>query len=285
MILVSGVTGLVGRATAECLLGQGVACRGLARNAEKAADLCRRGLEFVQGDMLDSADMARAMAGITSALLVTPNGRQQLEMERTFAGAAAAAGLAHLVKISTIRARPDAGGGFPRMHFESEQFIRSLGLRSTMLRSNFFFQNLLRYAPSIAASGSFTLPVGRIGIGMVDVRDVAEIAARRLQDRGQESRAWPISGPELLDFHDVAARMSVVLGREIRFGQQSPADFRAQLAKSLADEWQVDRVCELFEEIAQQALGPVTDDAMRLLGRPPRKLESFLADYADAFEA
>jgi hypothetical protein len=79
--------------------------------------------------------------------------------------------------------------------------------------------------------------------------------------------------------------MSVVLGREIRFGQQSPADFRAQLAKSLADAWQVDRVCELFEEIAQQALGPVTDDAMRLLGRPPRKLESFLADYADAFEA
>jgi uncharacterized protein YbjT (DUF2867 family) len=283
MILLAGVTGLVGRATAEFLLEQGVTFRGLARNPEKAADLCRRGMEFVQGDMLDAADMARATTGVTSALLLTPNGQLQLEMERVFAQAAADSGVGHLVKISTIRSGPDARATFPRTHFQSEDFIRSLGLRSTMLRANFFFQNLLMYAPSIAGTGSFTLPVGRIGIGMVDVRDVAEIAARSLQDQGKASEVHVISGPELLDFYEVAARMSIVLGREIRFTEQSPADFRAFLEKIIPSTWQVEKVCELFEEIAHQALGPVTGDAASLLGRAPRPLETFVTDYAKAF--
>jgi len=283
MILLTGVTGLVGRATAEFLLDRGVAFRGLARDAEKAAALSSRGMEWVQGDMLDAADMARATRGITSALLVTPNGQRQLEMERIFARAAADAGVRHLVKISTIRATADATAPFPRTHFQSGEFIKTLGMRWTLLRANFFLQNLLVYAPSISRTGTFTLPVGRIGIGMIDARDVSEIAARSLLDDGRESGGHDLSGPELLDFFAVAERMSSVLGREIRYIEQSAEEFRAFLEKIIPNPWQVNAMCALFAEIANQALGPVTDDAERLLGRKPRPLESFAADYARAF--
>ena len=285
MILLTGVTGLIGRATAEYLLDRGVEFRGLARDPEKVADLCNRGMEAIRGDMLDAADMAKATRGIAAAMLVSPNGKRQLEMEGVFAQAAAAAGIRHLVKISTIRATPDAKALFPRTHFQSEEFIRSLGIRWTMLRANFFLQNLFAYAPSITKSATFTLPVGRIGIGMIDARDVAEIAARSLLDVGPESSSRDVSGAELLDFYVVAARMSAVLGREVRYVEQSPADFRVFLEKIVPNPWQVNGVCELFEEIAHHALGPVTDNTAQLLGRPPRSLESFLADYAERFTA
>ena len=285
MILIAGATGLIGRAASEFLLDQGIAVRGLARDAEKAAGLREKGMEYFQGDMLDAADLAKATRGVTAALLVTPNGQRQLEMERNFARAAADAGVQHLVKISTIRATRDATATFPRAHFQSEEFIRSLGMRWTMLRSNFFFQNLLTYRTSIAKSGMFALPVGRIGIGMIDARDVAEMAARCLLDTDSKSAGHDVSGPELLDFYTVAERMSAVLGRKIRFVEQTPAEFRALLEQVIPNPWQVNALCELFSELANQALGPVTDDSARLLGRAPRRLESFVADYSGTLTA
>ena len=283
MILVTGVTGLIGRATAECLLDQGIALRGLARDAAKAADLRARDMEFVPGNMLDSEDMAKATAGVTAALLVTPNDQRQLEMEQVFARAAANSGVRHLVKISSIRAAADARAPFPASHFQSEESIRSLGMRWTMLRANFFLQNLLMYAPSIARSGTFTLPLGAAGIGMIDARDVAEIAARKLLDSGCMCASHDISGRELLDCHAVAARMSAVLGREIRYLEQTPADFRIFMQKVVPDPWRVNAMCDLFADIANDPLGPLTDETEQLLGRKPRSVEQFVADYAKAF--
>jgi len=285
MILITGVTGLIGRAAAEILLERGVKFRGLARDAQKAADLRARGMEFVQGDMLDAAGMAKAASGIRSTLLLTPNGQRQLEAELAFSRAAAEAGVEHLVKISTIRATADARAPFPRTHFQSEEFIKSLGMRWTMLRPNFFMQNLLAYAPAISKTGTFTMPVGRIGIGMIDARDVAEIVALKLLEAGLQSSSHDLCGPELLDFFDVADRMSAVLGRTTTYVEQSPADFRAFLEKIIPNPWQVNGMCELFADIAGQALGPPTDDAERLLGRKPRSIESFLTDYAKRFRA
>jgi len=283
MILVTGVTGLIGRAAAEFLLDRGVSFRGMARDAAKAADLSERGMEFIQGDMLAAADIGRAARGITSALLLTPNGRNQLEMERTFARAAAESGVLHLVKISTIRATEDARATFPRTHYQSEEYIKSMGLRWTMLRPNFFMQNLLAYAPAITRNGVFTMPVGKVGIGMIDARDVAEIAARSLLDSGPQSASHDLSGPELLDFFAVAQRMSAVLGRGIKYIEQSPADFRAFLETIIPDPWQVNAMCELFADIAHHPLGPPAEDTERLLGRKPRSIETFVTDYAGRF--
>lgn len=285
MILITGVTGLIGRAAAEYLLNRGIAFRGLARDTAKATDLRDRGMDLVQGDMLDAADMARAVKGITSVLLLTPNGQKQLQMERTFAVTAAEADVCHLVKISTIRATADARASFPKTHFESEEFIKSLGMRWTMLRPNFFMQNLLSYAPSIARTGTFTMPVGKIGIGMIDARDVAEVAARSLLDSGSHSASHDLSGPELLDFYELAERMSATLGRRIGYVEQSSADFRAFLQKIIPNEWHVNAMCDLFADIANHALGPLTDDAQQLLGRKPRSLETFVADHAEKFRA
>jgi hypothetical protein len=89
----------------------------------------------------------------------------------------------------------------------------------------------------------------------------------------------------LLDFFTVAARMSVVLGRDINYVEQSPADFRAFMEKVIPDPWQVSAMCELFADIADHALGPLTGDAELLLGRKPRSLETFAADYAERLTA
>jgi uncharacterized protein YbjT (DUF2867 family) len=285
MILVTGVNGRVGGAAANYLLNQGVAVRGVARDADKAASLRERGMELVIGDLGDSATVNNAVQGVSSALLVFPNTEQQLEVECGFAAAAALSGVGHLVKVSSMEAGPEAEAIFPATHYKAEEFIRSLGLHSSILRPNFYMQNLLMYAQAIAQTGSFSMPLGKAKTGLIDARDVGEIAGRILMQPANSSQSYPLSGPALMDFHEVAACMSGVLGREIEYVEQSPADFRAFMERIIPNAWHANAVCELFEQIAQDTLAEVTDDSAKLLGHPPTSLEKFISDHAKAFGA
>jgi uncharacterized protein YbjT (DUF2867 family) len=55
LVLVMGITGKVGGATAEHLLAHGKEVRALVRNREKASSWVNRGVELVDGDWNDSA--------------------------------------------------------------------------------------------------------------------------------------------------------------------------------------------------------------------------------------
>jgi dihydroflavonol-4-reductase len=63
LVLVTGVTGLLGGKTARRLLADGARVRGLARDPARAAELAAAGAEVVAGDMTDTASLARAVEG------------------------------------------------------------------------------------------------------------------------------------------------------------------------------------------------------------------------------
>lgn len=284
MILLTGVTGRIGSSAARYLNDQGIPFRALARDPKKVTSLAAAHSNVVQADLLECESLANAMSGITAALLVTPNSETQLEMEQNFARAAVEAGVTHIVKISSLEAIEGATAPFPKIHLASEAFIRSLGVRHTMLRPNFFMQNLLMHAQAIAHTNSFTLPLGDARIAMIDARDVGIVAARCLVDtESTQSEVHELSGQEPLSFDQVADRMSRVLGRQISYVRQSHAEFRAFLGKIIPNPWHVNAVCELFEQIAAGSLDAIAPETKKLLGGEPRSIDEFIADFARAF--
>jgi uncharacterized protein YbjT (DUF2867 family) len=283
MILLCGVSGRVGGAAANYLLSQGAQVRGLSRNPEKLDELRARGMEVVGGDLTDSTSIQRALEGVKSALLVTANSEDQAEQECGFAAAAALSGVGHLVKISAIQARPDSPAPFPRTHYKVEQFIKSLGIRSTILRPGFFMQNLLSSAQSISKANKFELPLGKVRTSFIDTRDVGEVAGRVLLKPEKESKTYVLTGQEMMSFHDVAERMSSVLNREIEYVEQTPEAFRGFIEQVIPSPWHVDALCAQFEQIASRDHEDVTDECQRLLGREPNKIERFVEDYKQAF--
>ncbi len=283
MILLTGVTGRIGRAAAEHLLSKGTRFRGLARSPEKAADLQERGMELVTADLNNAEQVEAALEGITTALLVIANNEAQYEQESSFAAAAERAGVDHLVKISSIEAGPEAEGSVPRLHYQSEQYIQSLDMHSTMLRPSMFCQNLLMSAQAIANTDSFTLPLAKAKAALIDARDVGEIAGRILLEPATESKIHALTGPELMDFHEVAARMSDVLDRDIRYIEQSLDDFHAYLGNIIPNAWHVDAVTEIFRQISSGAIEIMTHEAEALLGREPTRIDQFIVDHARAF--
>ncbi|MCH8876743.1 MAG: SDR family NAD(P)-dependent oxidoreductase [Chloroflexi bacterium] len=72
VILITGATGQQGGAAAQYLFKDGWAVRALVRdpNKDKAQELAKQGVEFVQGDLYDRASLDDALRGAYGAFSV-----------------------------------------------------------------------------------------------------------------------------------------------------------------------------------------------------------------------
>ena len=282
MILLTGATGRVGSAAARALLRAQIPFRVLVRDPGKLG-VDGKMMEVVEGDLGDPRAVEQALGGISRALIVMGNHPDQSRLERQFATFAGNAGVSHLVKVSSMEAAPDATAILPKNHYGTEQHIASLGIGWTFLRPNYYMQNMLMYSGSIARTNSFALPLGDAKTAMIDARDVGEVAAVVLTTEGHAGQTYRLTGPELIDFYEVAARMSAVLDRPLSYVAQSPEAFREVLGQFIQSAWQLDAVCELFAEIAAGSLEEQTSTTADLLGRPAVSLNTFTQQFAGAF--
>jgi uncharacterized protein YbjT (DUF2867 family) len=112
-VLVTGATGFVGGAARPALRAAGWQVRCLTRGAPPVS--AERDVEWVQGDIADGAAVTRALTGCQAALyLVHQMGdgddfhRRELDSARTFARAAAVAGVKRIVYLGGMVPRQGA---------------------------------------------------------------------------------------------------------------------------------------------------------------------------------
>ena len=283
MIFLTGVTGKIGGETAKQLIAKGASLRALVRDEAKAADLKAAGVELVVGDIADADAVNKGMDGAEKAFLLLPNGEHQLAWEKQFTDLAAAVGVKHLVKMSSMEAVADAETPIPQAHWASEEYIRASGLDWTMVKPNFFMQNLLTSAGTIKEQRKFFLPMGEGTTGMADGRDIGAVCAEVLTGEGHAGQSYEITGPEVVSFFDVADRFSAVLGEKVEYIPLPMEQFREKMTGILVP-WHLNAVCELFREIAEIGLDHTTDTFKELIGCDPRSLKQFIEDHVALFK-
>ncbi len=285
MLLLTGVTGKTGGASAQALLKKGIKFRAIVRNAEKAAALKAAGVELVIGDVTDRAVLEKAMTGVDKALMTMPNGEKQLDLEKQFVDVAKASGVQHVVKMSSMEAIPNAKAPIPKIHYASEQYLQKSGLAWTMIKPNFFMQNFLGSGGTIKEQGKFFLPMAQGKTVMIDTRDIGACVAVVMTTPGHEGQAYQLTGPEVLGFADAAERFTKVLGRKIEYVHVPMPAYRQTLARFLTNEWHLNAVCELFQEIADGQDLHLSGTVQKLTGKPPTSLEQFIRDHQAVFSA
>jgi len=115
-LLVTGATGFIGSRAAEIAAERGYDVAALVHTWPRAARLARLGIPMLPGDLTDRASLRRAMAGRDVVLHCALDGRVPWRHHRraqaaamaTLLGAAAEAGIRHLVHLSSV-----AVYGFP----------------------------------------------------------------------------------------------------------------------------------------------------------------------------
>jgi len=73
-------------------------------------------------------------------------------------------------------------------------------------------QGLLNFRSTIAAQGAFYACAGDAKVSVVDVRDIASLAACALTESGHEGKNYEITGPESLAHEEMAYKLSTALG-------------------------------------------------------------------------
>lgn len=283
MILVTGATGSNGAELIKRLAAARVPVRAMVRNPAKATELRLPGVEIVEGDFEKPASLPAALKGIDRAFLLAPPVQDSDRLERAFIDAAKAAGVRHIVNLSAVGARPDAPHSFGRWHGKAEQYLKQSGLTYTILRPNFFMQNLLGSAGMIKG-GAIYMPTGQGKAPMVDVRDIAAVAAACLTEPGHENQIYEVTGPEPIGYADIAAVFTRVLGRPVGY-VDVPLD---AAAKSMVDAgmppWLAGAINELNTEMKLGHFSSVSDVVERVGKKKPITIEQFIRENATAFQ-
>lgn len=286
MILITGATGRTGKEAAQQLVAKGVRVRALVRNPAKAAALQAAGVELAPGDAGDAEAVRRALEGVSGIAIILPNGENQLALEKQLATLAAEAGVAHIVKVSSVESVPDAPNPVHRTHWESEEHIRSLGKAWTMVRPSFYLQNFLSNAATIKAEGKFYYPFGDKGAAvLMDSRDAGFFVAHVLSTPGHANKSYDITSHDLLSFHQVAEVFTQELGRRIEYVPQDPAAYKAFLGRFVTSKWHLDAVCDIFAEISRGYVSRTTNTFAEVTGREPISLAQFIREHIQVFRA
>jgi len=235
-ILVTGATGRVGRQVVQQLVKRGADVRVLVRDTSKAS--FPAGVEVVQGDLLDIDALRAAFTGVNTLFLLNAVAGDEFTQALIALNIAREQGVERVVYLSVIHS--DRFVNVPHFAVKSgaERMIERMGFSATILRPSYFIDNEHMIKDVILNHGVYPMPIGSKGVAMVDVRDIAEVAAIELIRRAQAPGKLPIEtinlvGPDTLTGSDVAAIWSDVLGRPVAYGGDDPTGFEQNLATFL----------------------------------------------------
>jgi uncharacterized protein YbjT (DUF2867 family) len=282
-ILVTGATGNIGRQVVEHLIKRGADVRALARDPSKAN--FPDGVSVVQGDFLDVDSLRNAMSGVSTLFLLNAVVPDEFTQALIALNVARSAGIERIVYLSVIHA--DVYVNVPHFagKFSVERMIEQMDFKATILRPAYFMQNDLTIKDVITGYGVYPMPVGDKGLAMIDVRDIAEIAALELLRREQASEPLPLNrinlvGPETLTGTDIAAIWSDVLARQINYGGGDTQAFEQNL-KQFMPAWMAYDMRMMGERFLTDGMLPGAGDVERLtqlLGRPLRQYRDFASE-------
>ena len=242
------------------------------------------GAEVVIGSIEDNQSLVKAMSDVEKVLILLPNSENQLALETQIVDVALQSGTKHIVKVSSIEATPDATSPIPKLHLEVENYIKASGLEWTMIKPNFYMQNLLGSATTIKEQDKIFLPMGEGKTGMIDTRDVGKVIAKVLSEEGHSSMNYEITGPEILSFYDVAETFSNVLNKTVNYIDLPMPAYKDILSNFLTNQWHLDAVIDLFEGIREGGIEEKTDTYEALMGEPPKSLEEFIIEHSFIFK-
>ncbi|RWY63778.1 NmrA/HSCARG family protein [Rhizobium leguminosarum] len=282
-ILVTGATGNVGRQVVEHLVKRGADVRALVRDPSKAE--FPAGVSVVQGDFLDVDSLRNAMSGVSTLFLLNAVVPDEFTQALIALNVARSAGIERIVYLSVIHA--DLYVNVPHFagKFGVERMIEQMGFKATILRPAYFIQNDLTVKDVITGYGAYPMPIGPKGLAMIDVRDIAEIAALELLRREQSAEPLALDrinlvGPQTLTGTDIAAIWSDVLARPIHYGGDNTEGFEQNL-KQFMPAWMAYDMRLMGERFLTDGMLPEAGDVERLtklLGRPLHSYRAFASE-------
>lgn len=282
-ILITGANGNVSSGILAQLKGSGHKLRALVRNASKGEALKQQGVDVRVGDLEKPWTLGPAFEGAETVWILTPPGPRAPEQSSNALWAAKQAGAKHVVRMSAVGAAYNAPTINSRLHALSDAELAGSGIPYTIVKPQFFAQNMMMAAASVAKEGAMYFALGEGKVGIVDTRDIGEFAARVLTTPGHEGKTYTITGPASVNMHQVATAVGAAVGKPVKYIPVPIEGMKQTLKQMGMDEWTMNLLSDYFIAYSRNWGDIVTEDFQRVTGKAPRSLEQFARDFAGAF--
>lgn len=276
-VLVIGVRGKTGRQVAEALRSHGgVRVHGAGRSLGDDAQAL--GVDEAVGfDWNDEASWPDAVQGVDAIYLVKPRTPDPAATVLSFLGGLRGT---RVVLLSEVGAGSRDDGATERA---VEKVVEASGLEFVLLRLNWFMQNFVEpsfYLDDIREKAQLRLPTAGQATSFVDTRDIGEAAATCLLEAEYSGRAFTITGPQALTWHEVSSLVSAAAGYEVSYLDVPLEDYLNELADAGTSATGVAYWGRVLREVCSGGTALVTKDVEQLTGHVPRSFQDFVNESA-----
>jgi uncharacterized protein YbjT (DUF2867 family) len=246
----------------------------------------------VAGDLLDVDAMRAALDGVDTLFLLSAVTAEEFTATLLTLNAAREHGIKGIVYLSIYQAENKVEVPHFMAKHAAEQMMVQLDLPATILRCSYFAQNDLGAREALLQRGVYPAPLGEVGVSVVDVRDIAEVAVLELVRRAEAAGPLPrevydLVGPDALTGPDIAQIWSDLLDRPVSYGGNDLGAF-TQMMRSFAPAWMAEDMRHMMVRFQKQGLIATPAGLQHLtdrLGRPPRSYRDFAAELVHQWTA
>ena len=284
MILVTGAAGKTGRAVIQKLVTRQQNVRALVRRPEQAALLEQLGVqESIIGNLAERATMETAVVGAQAVYHICPNMHpQELKIGQAAIRAAQSAGVERFVYHSVLHPQVEIMAHHWQTMRVEEQLFES-GLSFTILQPAAYMQNVLTNWDRIFKQGLYTVPYALdTRLSMVDLMDVAEVAAKVLVEAGHEGAIYELCGAEIVTQREIANILAQQLDRRVRAEVVAIETWEQNARSAGLSDYAVEALAEMFQYYERFGFWGNSQVLGWLLGRAPTTFADFLERTVDA---
>ena len=281
-ILVTGASGNVGSYVVKELLKLGEKVVAAGTEPEKLKKMFGDAVDAVQFDFTNKDTFKDALNNVDRVFLMRPPHLGKPQDLYPFIDALKSRN----IKLISFLSLMGVENNTIPPHHKIEKYIEASGVPYAHIRPGFFMQNVSGiHSVEIREQDKIFVPAGRSKTSFIDASDIGlSIATILHAPEKYKNTAHTITGPEALDYYQVAEILSKVTGRKITYSKPGYLKYRNYYIKRRGFEKNyVNVTVALYFMTRLGTAKDVTDGFFMLTSKTPRTFEDFARENIVAF--
>lgn len=278
MILITGASGKTGQAIIKALAKRTANIRAIVHHPHQIEAIKAIGAgEAYAVDLNDQEGLAKVARDIQVIYHICPNvNPNEVEIGQTIITTARKCNIPRVVYHSVLHPQVEA---MPHhwLKMRVEEMLFESGLDWTILQPCAYMQNILAGWKTITSDGIYYVPYKTESrLSIVDLEDIAEVAARVLLEEGHDYAIYELAGPQALSQDEIANHLSRALRKPVVARVLDRAVWKERAKASGMSSYAIETLIKMFEYYETNGLPGNPRVLSCLLERKPTTLAEFL---------
>ncbi|WP_288880171.1 SDR family oxidoreductase [Pedobacter panaciterrae] len=283
MILATGATGNLGKATINSLLNKGISANNIAalvRDESKSAELKSKGIQTRIGDYQDIDSLKSAFQDVDKLLMISSSAEiaQRFEQHKNVINAAKESGVNHIIYTSFDMKdlRQSIMAGDVQYHADTSDYLKQIAVPYTLMDNTLYADLIPIIAGNNILNEGISIPAGNGKTPFLPITEIAEAIAVVLTTSGHETKEYIIAAEKAVSFAEIADLVSEITGTTVAYNQTDIPSYVAQLVQQGVPGDDAAYLSRFAGAIARGEFETNKSDVKQLLGRSPISLKDFL---------